>query len=125
MHEMGIASSILEAVATEVQRHPGTRAVRVGVRIGALAAIDPEALRFCFDAIVQDTDQSDLLLEIEVVPRKHRCLSCSEEFAVRDYDFQCPRCGALGTEFLGGDELDMAFVEVEELESSATGKESS
>jgi hydrogenase nickel incorporation protein HypA/HybF len=125
MHEMSIASSILDAVAKEVERHPGARAVRVGVRIGALAAIDPEALRFCFDAIVSETEQSDLLLDIEVVPRKHRCLSCNKEFEVHDYDFQCPQCGALGTEFLGGDELDLAFVEVEELESSATGKESS
>ena len=57
MHEMGIACSILDAVAKAVannavdkqaRRHPGVRATRVGVRIGELAAIDPEALRFCF-----------------------------------------------------------------------------
>lgn len=125
MHEMSIAGLILDAVAKEVERRPGTRAVRVGVRMGALAAIDPEALRFCFDAIVSDTEQSDLLLDIEVVPRRHRCLSCNKEFEVHNYDFQCPRCGVLCAQFLGGDELDLAFVEVEELDASATGKESS
>ena len=73
MHEMGIACSILDAVANEAQRHPGARATRVGVRIGELAAIDPESLRFCFEMIVQGTEQDGLQLEIERVPRKHQC----------------------------------------------------
>ena len=93
MHEMGIACSILEAVANEERRHPGVRATRVGVRIGELAAIDPEALRFCFEVLVQGTEQDGLQLEIDRVPRKHRCRDCKEEFVIRDYDFRCPRCG--------------------------------
>ena len=48
MHEMSIATSILTAVTTEAARYPGSRARRVGVRIGELAGIDPESLRFCF-----------------------------------------------------------------------------
>ncbi len=65
MHEMGIACSILDAVAKEAGRHPGVRATRVGVRIGELAAIDPEALRFCFEVMVKGTEQDGLQLEIE------------------------------------------------------------
>ena len=42
MHEMGIANSILDAVRTEAGRYPGTRPTKVGVRLGELAAIDPE-----------------------------------------------------------------------------------
>ncbi len=121
MHEMGIACSILEAVANEAQRHPGARATRVGVRIGELAAIDSEALRFCFEMIVQGTEQDGLQLEIERVPRKHRCAECKEEFVIREYDFRCPRCGAMSTDFAGGDELELMFVEVSEDESSSAG----
>ena len=82
MHEMGIACSILDAVAKAVannavdkqaRRHPGVRATRVGVRIGELAAIDPEALRFCFEVMVKGTEQDGLQLEIERVPRQHQC----------------------------------------------------
>jgi len=65
MHEMGIASSILDAVMRELQRFPGYRAAKVGVRIGELAGVDGESLRFCFDAIVKDSPFAPLELDIE------------------------------------------------------------
>ena len=65
MHEMGIASSILEAVQQEVNRYPGHRAARVAVRIGEFAGVDSESLQFCFEAIVKDSPAAPLELEIE------------------------------------------------------------
>jgi len=124
MHEMGIASSILEAVAGEAARHPGSRPVRVGVKIGELAAIDADALSFAFEVLVKGTEHDGLVLEIEWVPRKHSCPGCGQEFAVHDYDFQCPRCQEVSMVFAGGDELDLAFLELEENGSSTAGKES-
>ena len=121
MHEMGIASSILEAVANEAERHPGTRPVGVGIRVGELSAIDPESLRFCFEALITDTDLAQLRLEIEMIPRKHRCAQCGDEFVVKDYDCECPRCRVLSAECVSGDELEIAFLEVEEDGSSAVG----
>ena len=55
MHEMGIANSILQAVRKECRLHPGARATKVGVRIGELAAIDADSLRFCFETLACDT----------------------------------------------------------------------
>src|SRR5579859_4623908 len=51
MHEMGIASSILEAVAKEERLHAGHRAAKVGVWIGEFAGVDTESLRFCFETL--------------------------------------------------------------------------
>ncbi len=65
MHEMGIASSVLEAVAGELRRHPGERVSRVGLRIGEFVAVDPDSLRFCFEAAVKDSELEPLALEIE------------------------------------------------------------
>lgn len=65
MHEMGVASSILEAVAKEMRLHPRERVSRVGLRIGQFVAVDPDSLRFCFEAIVKSSDLSPLSLEIE------------------------------------------------------------
>jgi hydrogenase nickel incorporation protein HypA/HybF len=125
MHEMGIANSILEAVATELRRHSGSRASKVGVRIGELAAIDADSLRFCFDALARDTELEGLQLQIEVCPRRHRCDTCSETFDVHDYEFTCPKCGSMQTKFVSGDELGLAYLEVEENESSALAEKSS
>jgi hydrogenase nickel incorporation protein HypA/HybF len=119
MHEMGIASEILATVRKEALRLNGQRPIKVGVRIGQLAAVDPEALQFCFQALVQETDLEPLELDIELRPRKHRCPQCEEVFAVIDYAIQCPRCGNLHTEFKSGDELELAYLELSDHEPLA------
>jgi hydrogenase nickel incorporation protein HypA/HybF len=51
MHELSIANSILEAVRAEAVRRPGVRLLKVGLRVGELAGVEPEALSFCFDSL--------------------------------------------------------------------------
>jgi hydrogenase nickel incorporation protein HypA/HybF len=66
MHELGIASSILDAVRQESQIRNGARVLNVGVRIGDLAAVDPDSLRFGFEALVHGTDLEPLTLNLEL-----------------------------------------------------------
>ena len=124
MHEMGIASSILDGVAAEVRCRPGSRAVKVGIRIGELASVDPDALRFAFDALVLDTGWSGLELDIQYLLRRHRCRDCAREFDVRGFELQCPGCGGLNSECISGDELEFAYLEVEDDEPCAAGRKS-
>jgi hydrogenase nickel incorporation protein HypA/HybF len=121
MHEMGIANSVLQAVRIEMGRHPGTYPCKVGVRIGELAAIDQDSLRFCFEAMIQDTDLDSLTLGIEICPRRHRCRICAHEFVVRDYDSCCAQCGSPETTCIAGDELELAYLEVEEYGPNSVG----
>jgi hydrogenase nickel incorporation protein HypA/HybF len=65
MHEMGIASSVIEAVRAEAGRHPGGRVTKVGLRIGELAGVDAASLTFCFEALVKDTELESAALAIE------------------------------------------------------------
>jgi Zn finger protein HypA/HybF involved in hydrogenase expression len=65
MHELGIAASVLDAVRTEVGMRPGYRAIVVALRVGAFAGLDPESLRFGFEAMVKDSDLDPLRLEVE------------------------------------------------------------
>jgi len=116
MHELAIANSLFQAVQTEAQRHPGMRVGRVGLRIGELSGVDPEALRFSFDAIVKETPFDPLPLEIELCPRRHCCPGCGHTFPVRepDYASDCPRCGGKQTECVSGTELEFSYLELEE-----------
>lgn len=114
MHELGIASSIIEAVRAEVATRPGSRAAAVGVRIGELAGVDPDSLRFGFECLVSGTDLDPLRLDIEHVGRKQQCLDCSSEFTVDRYTLECPACGSLRGACVAGDELDIAYLEMEE-----------
>jgi hydrogenase nickel incorporation protein HypA/HybF len=112
MHELSIASAILEAATAEARRHPGRTPLKLGVRIGALSGVDREALEFCFEALVKDTELAALTLDIEACPRRHRCPRCDRTFDVADFDVACPECGDLGTEMVSGDELELSYLEV-------------
>jgi hydrogenase nickel incorporation protein HypA/HybF len=65
MHEVGIASGILDAVRKETHMHGAGRATKVGVRIGEMAGIDPQSLAFCFEVLVKGSDLEPLELAIE------------------------------------------------------------
>jgi hydrogenase nickel incorporation protein HypA/HybF len=125
MHEMGIANSILETVASHLGPYPKSHASKVGVRIGELAAVDPESLQFCFEALTRETEFEGLKLEVEFIERRHRCRRCKVDFVVHDYALECAHCGSLDSDCIGGDELDLAYIEVEDNgESTVTTKSS-
>ena len=114
VHEVGIAASILESVEAEARRRPGARFEVVGVRIGELSNVDKDALEFAFEALTRNTPLAGLRLEVEWCARRQKCLDCAAEFAVREFDLRCPSCGTDKTSCIGGTELDIAYLELEE-----------
>jgi hydrogenase nickel incorporation protein HypA/HybF len=113
MHELGIAASILESVEKEAVRHPSEHISKVGVKIGELSGVGRDALQFGFDVLVKDSDLEPLVLDVELIPRVQRCPKCAYEFRMEEFDPRCPLCGEFATECISGEELDIAFMEVD------------
>lgn len=114
LHELSIAMSVFEAVEKEAARRPDARFLSVGLRIGELTAIDKDSLEFGWEAITRDTSLQELKLAIETVARQQKCGTCEEIFRAVDFETQCPKCGNLATTTISGDELDIAYIEVDE-----------
>lgn len=118
MHEVGIANSILDAGHAEAARRPGSRLAAIGVRIGVLSGVDIDALRFAFECIVAGTEDERVVFAAESCPRVNRCEDCGRDFPsslLSPYsDAPCPCCHSRHTRFVSGDQLDLAYVEVEE-----------
>ncbi len=114
MHELSLAESILSAVRKTLQAHPGARPLRVGITVGALAAVDVEALRFCFEIAVAGTELRELKLDARVIPGEVRCLTCGHTMPAESTVFDCAQCGSAQTVMSGSDELDIESLEVEE-----------
>ncbi|HVA93297.1 MAG TPA: hydrogenase maturation nickel metallochaperone HypA [Candidatus Dormibacteraeota bacterium] len=114
MHEMGIANSILESVRAEARRFPGGHICKVGVRVGELSGVNPEAMTFCFEALVRGTDLEPLGLDVEYCLRRHECRDCGQPFIVDREGMECPECGSLDSRFIGGDELELIYLEVDD-----------
>lgn len=113
MHELSIAQSIGESVRGELARHGGGRVTRIGLKIGEVSGVNTEALRFCFEISVKDTDLGDAVLDIEAVPLTYRCNQCNHDFVVADFQIACPLCGSVETRAVAGDELQITYLEVE------------
>lgn len=112
MHEMSIVISVLETAQQEAQKHPDSRVTRIGLRIGEWSGVDRDSLRFCFDALVA-SETNPPLLEIEYRPRQNRCDRCGQRFTLNGFEIACPACRFSPTTPVSGDELDIAYLELE------------
>ena len=111
MHELSIAQSLLDTVRAHAGDHPGARVTKVGIRVGELSGVEPEALLFSFDVIVRETEFRDAVLDIERVPLRQHCEACGRDASVVQFTLVCPDCGA-STRAVAGDELQMSYLEL-------------
>jgi len=109
MHELGIAVEVVGAVSARAGKN---RVKRVIVQIGALCAVLPDALRFCFDLAAEGTIVQGAKLEILLGPGRARCRACSSELELFRPFGSCP-CGGTELDFLTGDELRVCAMELE------------
>jgi hydrogenase nickel incorporation protein HypA/HybF len=105
MHEMSIAEGVL-GIVEESARREGFHCVKeVRLEIGRLAAVEVEALRFCFDAVVRGSVAEGAVLAIDETPGTAWCFSCSATVPLEMRGEPCPRCGGGPLQVNGGTEM--------------------
>jgi hydrogenase nickel incorporation protein HypA/HybF len=112
MHEVGIMQEGVRMAVETAKARQASRITRLGLRVGTMSGVVPDALRFAFDMVTRETLAEGAVLEIETVPATCWCGSCQAEFECADFLNECPRCRAWSGELRHGRELDLAFVEV-------------
>lgn len=113
MHEMSIAQSLLEIVLEEGRKHHLVQVKVIRLQVGALAAVVPESLTFCFGMLSQETVAAGAALEIETLPVVARCAACKTLFEVENQMFLCPECGEPTIDLVSGRELSVMSIEGE------------
>ena len=114
MHELAIAETIVEKLHQRMRTNGYARISAVGMRIGKLSDVVPDALTFGFELCVKDTALDGTALEIEHVPVRGRCNQCKKEFEVDGYLFVCGQCQSRDIEMLQGQELEITYLRVED-----------
>ncbi len=111
MHEMGIAMSIYDTCRAAVAQHGGGRMESVQVAVGELSALEPELLRFAWEAVVEAGPHKGCLLEVEWRPARQHCPACAAEKPRSQGSWLrlCPDCGG-PLAIAGGDDLDILHV---------------
>jgi hydrogenase nickel incorporation protein HypA/HybF len=112
VHELSIATAIVER-AGELARADGTESVSaVTVRVGELAGVVPEALDFAFEVARDGTALAGARLVVERVPARAWCEPCAEEFPVgMPPFFWCPGCDRPAPTLRSGRELQITGIE--------------
>ena len=109
MHELRIATEIIDIVRGEMTGRQLSRVTEVCLNVGALTGVDPEALSFGFEAATSDTPLNGARLNINFIPVQGRCRSCKNDFKVNEFVFICDRCGSTDLDIVKGEELDVAY----------------
>ena len=111
MHELALADTIV-TIARDHAR--GRRVTSVDVRIGRLRQVVPDALEFAFELVAAGTNVEGATLEVEHVPARVACSRCETESEASDFPLACAICGCLDLTVIGGDELLVESLELEE-----------
>lgn len=117
MHELSIASSVVDAVAESLAKYPGARVLEVRLRVGELAAVVEDSLQFCWGIATEGTALAGARLTVNSVPVTVHCAACGDGGKLKSLqDFRCPRCGEPASDVRGGREMEIESVEIEESE---------
>ena len=76
MHEMAITQSVVDACVNTPPAGACTRPLEVG----ALCAVVPDSMQFCFDLATEGTVADGARLDIDVRPGAAHCRGCGEDF---------------------------------------------
>jgi hydrogenase nickel incorporation protein HypA/HybF len=105
---MAITQSLVDAVC---EHAAGRRVHSVKLEVGALCAVVPDAMRFCFELATEDTVAVGARLDIDLRSGTARCRSCDGHFELADLILLCP-CGSADVEVLSGQDLKILSMEV-------------
>jgi len=113
MHEMSLAEGVLQVITDSAASNAFTRVKTVWLEIGALAGVEAEAMRFCFDAVVKGTLLEGANLEIIRTEGQGWCMACGKTVAIEQRYDACPLCGGYRVEATGGMEMRVKELDVE------------
>ena len=103
MHELSIASTLVESVLAFANSPPPKKVLKVLLQVGEFTCVEPEQLQFCYSAVIKETPIEGSTLEIERVPAEVVCRHCGYAGPPKYWEdalvaapvatLQCPTCG--------------------------------
>jgi hydrogenase nickel incorporation protein HypA/HybF len=104
---------MLQIVEEQAEAERFSVVVEIHLEVGRLSGVEPDSLKFCFEAIRAGTIASAAELMLTVVPGIALCRSCETECEIENHFDPCCSCGAFGLQVLSGNTMRVTGLEVE------------
>jgi len=113
MHEMSLCESVLGILEQQAVEQHYHKVKTVWLEIGALSSVEPDAMRFCFAAVMQGSIADKARLEIVHVQGQAWCRQCSKNVVIEQRYDVCPICGCFQLQVNDGEQMRIKELEVE------------
>jgi hydrogenase nickel incorporation protein HypA/HybF len=112
MHELSLMEAVRDQALVAARVEGASRITAINLRIGSLAGVEPEALRFAHTVVMAGTIAAGAELRIEGVIARFFCEPCQQAFDTEQGDCLCLRCGSFSRRLLQGRELELTSLEL-------------
>jgi hydrogenase nickel incorporation protein HypA/HybF len=112
MHELSIATALIDLVREQAAAARASRVTRLVVEIGALSHVDVHALRFAVDSVARGGLAEGAALDILEPAGTAYCLDCETSVTIAARGTPCPLCDGAKLLVQGGDEMRLKEMEV-------------
>lgn len=112
MHELSLMEEVRRQALAAAAAEAAERIVTIRLRVGELAGVELEALRFAFPLVMQGTIAAGAELQIETEAAFCHCEPCGKPFPALHGSSDCPHCGSLSLQLLSGKDLRLVALEV-------------
>ena len=113
MHELSLTEGVMRILEEQAVAQKFSKVKVLWLEIGELSTVDPDALRFCFEAIRTGTLAEEARMEIIRLPGQALCMDCGKQIHLGERYGFCPECGSGKLQISGGDEMRIKELEVE------------
>ncbi|WP_163576892.1 hydrogenase maturation nickel metallochaperone HypA [Halomonas faecis] len=113
MHEMSLCEGVIQVIEEQASQQGFERVLGVTLEIGALAGVELDALRFCFEVVCRDTLAEGAALHIRERAGRAHCFDCDRPVEVAQRFDACRACGGYRLQVTAGEELKIQELEVE------------
>lgn len=113
MHEMSLAEGVLQIIEESAGAEKFQRVRRVVLEIGRLSAVEPGAMRFCFEAVMRGSIAEGAALDIIETEGQGWCAQCACHVPLSALYDVCPHCGNFPLGVTAGDAMRVIELQVE------------
>jgi len=93
MHELSLLMNVRDILEDNALKQNFNRVTQVTLEIGRLSSVEPDALRFCFDVVMQGSLAEHAELIISELHGLGICKQCRQQVEMESLYDPCSYCG--------------------------------